>query len=303
MPSMLHESLLQLFRNRPTLAAELLRDTLGVPIPPFTEARVEEADLTQVLPTEYRADLVVILRHGAPVFGIVVEAQLAPDDDKPFTWPHYGMALRAKLRCPVCVLVITHDPKVAEWASQRIDTGQPGVPFFPVVLGPRAVPRVTTPAEAERAPELAVLSVLAHGREERGLEMALATLTATSGLDEERAMFYLDLVRGALNDSARRALESMMSTGNYQLQDPESARKLLDFTRRLREEGKVEGKAEGEAKGKAEALLHILATRGLAVSDSDRDRILSCTDLATLDRWIDRAIRASTMSDVMRSTE
>src|SRR4051812_48765491 len=40
MPSMLHEGLLLLFRNRPTLAPELLRDALGIPLPAYTEARV-----------------------------------------------------------------------------------------------------------------------------------------------------------------------------------------------------------------------------------------------------------------------
>ena len=63
MASMLHEGLLLLFRNRPTLAPELLRDALGLTLPDWSEARVESAELTEVVPTEYRADLVV-LRAG-----------------------------------------------------------------------------------------------------------------------------------------------------------------------------------------------------------------------------------------------
>lgn len=61
MPSQLHEVLLQLFRNRPLLAPELLRDALQVQLPKFTEARIDSADLTEVQPAEYRADLVVLL--------------------------------------------------------------------------------------------------------------------------------------------------------------------------------------------------------------------------------------------------
>jgi hypothetical protein len=61
MPSQLHEVLLLLFRNRPSLAPDLLRDVLGVALPEYTEARIDSADLTQVQPTEYRADLVVLL--------------------------------------------------------------------------------------------------------------------------------------------------------------------------------------------------------------------------------------------------
>jgi hypothetical protein len=51
-PSQLHEALLLLFRNRPALAPELLRDTLRVDMPPYTEARIESAELTDVQPAE-----------------------------------------------------------------------------------------------------------------------------------------------------------------------------------------------------------------------------------------------------------
>jgi hypothetical protein len=39
MPSLLRETVLELFRDRPTLAAELLRDALGVELPSYAEAR------------------------------------------------------------------------------------------------------------------------------------------------------------------------------------------------------------------------------------------------------------------------
>jgi hypothetical protein len=35
------------------------------------------------------------------------------------------------------------------------------------------------------------------------------------------------------------------------------------------------------------------------VDEAARQRILSCTDLATLDRWFDRALNATTLSDVL----
>lgn len=89
MPSQLHEVLLQLFRNRPELAPELLRDTLCVELPAHTEARIDSAELNEVQPTEYRADLVVLLLDGVPVHGIVVEVQLAPDERKQYVWPVY----------------------------------------------------------------------------------------------------------------------------------------------------------------------------------------------------------------------
>ena len=81
-PSYLHEALLLLFRNRPALAPELLRDALHVELPDYTEARIDSADLTDIQPAEYRADLVILLLHGSPVLGIVLEMQLSNDEDK-----------------------------------------------------------------------------------------------------------------------------------------------------------------------------------------------------------------------------
>ena len=41
MPSILHEALVLLFRNRPSLAAELMRDALACSLPAYDEAQIE----------------------------------------------------------------------------------------------------------------------------------------------------------------------------------------------------------------------------------------------------------------------
>ena len=53
-----HESLVELFRRRATLAVELLTGSLGVEVPSWSKVRVSEGDLGQVDPVETRADLV-----------------------------------------------------------------------------------------------------------------------------------------------------------------------------------------------------------------------------------------------------
>jgi hypothetical protein len=111
-PSQLHEALLLLFRNRPELAPELLRDALHVELPAYTETRIESAELNDIQPAEYRADLVVLLYKGKPVLGIVVEVQLSRDERKRFAWPVYATGLRARVRCPVCLLVVTSSEAV-----------------------------------------------------------------------------------------------------------------------------------------------------------------------------------------------
>lgn len=121
MPSQLHEALILLFRNRPALAPELVREALRADLPQYSEARVESANLTDVQPAEYRADLVVVLRRESPVFGIVVEAQLSHDEDKRYIWPAYAANLRVRIRCPVCLLVVAPQEAVARWAGRDAD--------------------------------------------------------------------------------------------------------------------------------------------------------------------------------------
>jgi hypothetical protein len=58
------------------------------------------------------------------------------------------------------------------------------------------------------------------------------------------------------------------------------------------------GKAEGMAEGKAEAVLAILAARGVEVSDVVRERIATCTDTEQLDTWVHRAVLAKTVDDL-----
>ncbi len=67
----------------------------------------------------------------------------------------------------------------------------------------------------------------------------------------------------------------------------------------IRSEGKVEGKVEGKAEGKAEAVISILEARGVAVDETARSRILGCTDLATLETWLRRAVTATTANEVI----
>ena len=64
--------------------------------------------------------------------------------------------------------------------------------------------------------------------------------------------------------------------------------------------GEARGEIRGEARGEARAILTLLDARGLAVSDTVRARILGCTDLATLDRWVRRAATARTAAAIVR---
>jgi predicted transposase YdaD len=66
-------------------------------------------------------------------------------------------------------------------------------------------------------------------------------------------------------------------------------------------EGEARGEAKGEAKGLAKAVLRLLAARGLHVDDASRERIQGCMDVATLERWLDRSLSATQLSEVLDS--
>src|SRR5690606_30241494 len=94
-----------------------------------------------------------------------IEVQSEVDLRKHRTWPLYIAGLRARLGCPVTLVIIAIDPQVAAWCAQPIDLGRGRGTILPLVLGPGQIPVIVDPEEARRSPELAVLSVAAHAHE------------------------------------------------------------------------------------------------------------------------------------------
>ncbi|HWO22300.1 MAG TPA: hypothetical protein VNO30_26255 [Kofleriaceae bacterium] len=278
MPSLLHESLLLLVRDRPDLVATLLTDLLGVPVPPFTEARLAEAALHELVPVEYHADAVVLFVEGKPVFGAIVEAQLQPDDRKLFTWPLYAVAARARHECPFVVVVVTPDPATARWAARPIDLGD-GLLYRVRVIGPDGVPVITDVERAVREPYLAMLSLMAHGQGNRDTAVAIATATAQAILQlpkHDQRLLYWTIVESSLSEAARKAFEMLPQTQPFL-----SESQLRSF-----------------AKGVAESILKLLTKRGIPMTDGQRQRILDTGDLSTLDSWIDRVLTVTTADEL-----
>jgi predicted transposase/invertase (TIGR01784 family) len=66
-----------------------------------------------------------------------------------------------------------------------------------------------------------------------------------------------------------------------------------------RQEGVEEGALKGELKGKRDALFRLLARAGIALTNDDHARIEACSDVATLDRWVENVLGAKTAADVL----
>lgn len=263
-------------------APELLRDALHIELH-YTESRIDSADLTEVQSTEYRADLVVLLLDGTPVLGIVVEAQLSPDERKRFVWPVYVTSLRARLECPVCLLVLTAEDTVARWASRPVELGG-GNRFTPLVLGPSGVPEITDEAQAQADPELAVLSAMAHGKDadiDKCVQIAFAAQQVSLGLDDDRSRLYFDLVLSHLSEAARRALQAM---------DPAKYEYQSDFARRY--------VAQGRAEGRADLIVKLLTQRFGPIPPPVQSRIAAAS-LAELDELGERLLTAKTLQEAL----
>jgi hypothetical protein len=166
---------------------------------------------------------------------------------------------------------------VADWCRTPIDLG-PGAALSPLVIGPASVPVVDDAAMAQRDPELAVLSVLAHGHEPHAEAIGHAALLAALHLSDERQMLYSDLIFAALSQAAQTALEGIMAGGTYEFQS--------EFAKKH------------QAKGRAQAVLEFLEARGLPVSDEARARILACTDAALLAAWVRKAVTVASVDEL-----
>ncbi|HVW68610.1 MAG TPA: DUF4351 domain-containing protein [Steroidobacteraceae bacterium] len=289
MPSYLHELILLLFRNRSGSAADLLRE-LEVQLPEHDEIRAESSDLSNLRPAEYRADLVLfLLRRTHKVLGVIVEVQLACDDDKPYAWPAYIANLRARHRCPVCLLVITVEEAVARWAAQPIELG-PGSRCTPWVVGPSNAPAVTELRTAKENVELAVLSAIEHGQSTDiplVARIASAAIVASADIDAERSGMYLDLILMSLLKNAPEAVEATMNSLGYEYQS--------DFARRYFAQGREEGKTAG----RVELTIKLLALRFGPLTETVQARLRGASD-AQIDAVAERMLQAQTLEEALR---
>ena len=187
------------------------------------------------MPTELRADAVVMLSgaDGARL-AVVVEIQLRYDPRKRYSWPSYLTQVRAAHRCPAVLLVICLSPGTASHCRAPIVTGHPGFDLVPLVIDAATIPDPNGPAAETARPELAVLAVLTGALDLSQDSARRLVLASLADLDDSRLATYTVLVRSAVSESARQALEDLMTT------------KFRDtFVDRLL--------AEGEAKGRSRA--------------------------------------------------
>jgi hypothetical protein len=280
-PTQEHEFLIELVRQRPSLAAKLLTE-MGVSVPDFDEARLECPDFTECVPTEYRADAVVVLANGKPTAGIVLEVQRKYKKQKHWTWPLYLATLRARIKGPCILLVFCPNRREASLCARAIEMGHPGWTLCPIVIGPDQVPMITDLVRAIAEPELTVLSAIVHGQSEEGFKVLQTFFDSQEHLPEE-LRGYSDLVLSVLPELViKNFMEITMAMGTYQ---PRSkwVREWMD---------------QGRAEEASKVVLRILSNRRIPVSDEAEVRISECAELDVLETWIDKAITVTSADEL-----
>ncbi|WP_163996291.1 Rpn family recombination-promoting nuclease/putative transposase [Pyxidicoccus caerfyrddinensis] len=213
---------------------------------------------------------------------------------------------------PILPLVMYHGPEGAWTAPRRVEE------LFALPEKGRARWRALVPrfeyllddltAEREEAlssrpgPPLARLAWLAlrYGRS-RTLARKLpewVALFAQVQAGPEGTEGLVVLIRYLLligNEAAREATRQVLHSV---LGEQRTEELMRGYGEELIERGRQQGLAQGVTRARAEDILRILTARGVPLDEAARQRILTCADMATLDRWFDKSLNATTLAAV-----
>jgi hypothetical protein len=300
MPSVAHEAPIELIRQHPGLAVELLRAMSDVDLPSEIAVSLGPTDLSEVVPVKFLADAVVIVANkatGEPALVIIIEPQGRDDRTKEFSWPVYLTVARRHLQCQrAFLLVICPDPDEAKKCRRLISTGHPGFDLIPAVIDP-----LNAPGVGSASPYLAIFAAFMGAMNLEADQGVRAFLTAVreSGASTADRKRLSTIMLNLASDAARRRLETMMTTMEWKSDFIEGF--VQEGLQKGMRQGLQQGMQQGEVKARSEDVLKIIDSRAIKVTGEQRDQVTSCTDIAQLDEWFDSALTAETAADIFKS--
>lgn len=216
----------------------------------------------------------------------------------------------AERHVQLCALIEAHTGSAFETGcdlltrTSKVDDVAPDVSVYPAAPDPRTgrrqlehltfevVSRQTLARVSQRAIKLAargVRRVFAIDVERsRALEWS-AALGAWSMLDAD----------GHITDTALEVPLPIAALIHRAKADDAVARALLAKRNPVLEADRARSMEEGIARGKAEAILSMLAARGVSLDDAQRDQILGERGRARLERWIERAVAGASAAEML----
>lgn len=281
-----HEARHRVFKFDPGLYPRAVERALGIKLEVPTDVSELSVDLTETRPMERRADTILLAEFSGDEDEtiVVIESQTEDDRTRRRRWPYYIAFVHDKYERQVVFLVVCSNLATAKWARRPIEVGPPGavcMAVTPIVLGPDNVPAVTTVEEAAADLPFAVLSALVHthsrGRKRDAIIESLAEALKTVDVDAAADLAEFAEV-GFGKTATGKKWRTLMATGTYEFAS----------------EQRTLGRADGEAK----SVLRNLKNRGIAVDKDSRERITSCTDVETLDTWLDRSLTVTTIAEL-----
>ena len=290
MPGAPHETMVVLLREHP----EWLRAVVEVIAKRSLPENLKPTDsaIRIVDPAEVRLDLLLEPEDGTS--WVLVEVQLDEDRVKARKWPLAVAALWNERGVPGDLLVITADRAVAAWART---VGRMAGPLgTTIAVQPVVVQLTGDVAELlldTAHPELAFFAAWTmhdrYGPEAQAIVERATDLIET--LPDEA--LRRTLIRHILEMLHERLIKMIREVSMDSQKIPVSP-----ALQRLGEEFQAMYGAMLEARGEAKMLLKILAARKLPVDDATRARILGCADTATLERWAEAALAATSIDAV-----
>jgi hypothetical protein len=282
-PSIEHETLVQLLKSNPQLAPYLLASA-GYEVPAGV-AVVTDSNLSDP-EHELRADVVVVSSGGR--LAIVSEVQTSsPGTGKRRAWHSYLANAARDHGCKAALLVLAIDQDVARRCAKPYFPGHPQMVLRPIVKGPVNTPHPDEPGAEHVAAELAVLWVLNGGFDLAVPPVRQYVMGKLAKAGPQNRKLYVHCIYLAATPAIRKALE-----------DEVNDRFRVEFFDAPIEEAEAQALAKGEARGEARLLLHVLCTRGFVISDSIRDLVMSSNDTAQIEEWCDRAMIAGSLTEI-----
>ena len=166
-----------------------------------------------------------------------------------------------------------------------------------MITGRSALLHRSVGVNAREQPELAVLSVLAHGRGAQAELVGEATLCAAASLlDTSHSPLYLDLVLSAVTPSVRAGLTQLMKT-KYEFQS-DFAKKYVAIGE---EQGIEQGREQGIELGALRQLSRQLQHLDIELGADLRDRLESAP-LEILEQIFDDVVALAPDADAIRDS-
>ncbi|WP_165367677.1 hypothetical protein, partial [Phytoactinopolyspora endophytica] len=267
----LRGGLMNMLEFRPALAADLISELFGMPVPEFRHARLayrhfDDDSLRNDEPTFRFPDRTAVLSGawGAPVLAVPVyfywqNCGLEPTREANIL-SRYLASVQAQLNCPAVLLVACADELGSSSREALAGLGESCVVLSPPVLRPEAVLAVNDAERSRRVPELVILSAMAYGAAIKNSEVLDAVVCVLDTVDFNRAAMYADILGEALPHTVWSLLEARMVRVTYDVRS--------EFLYRFRERSRAEGAAR--------AILAVLAKRGVDVPADLRAHIAAC---------------------------